>query len=154
MAESGGGAPTGEASPAAPASAPGADPDAPPDPEEARTQINGLLGVWVGAWEEKDLERFFACYADDFRFPDRAMDREAFVRYRTRLINGAGAIDVELEGLEVKFGRGYGSAAVTFVQRYRSDSYSDSGEKTLKLAFRGGSWKIVSETFRAVRGGR
>jgi murein L,D-transpeptidase YafK len=127
---------------------------APADPEEARDSINDMLGGWVGAWEEKDLERFFAFYADDFRFPDRGMDRGAFVKYRTNLINRAGSIDVELEGVEARLGRGGGTATVTFVQRYSSDSYSDSGDKTLKLAFRDGGWKIVSETFRAARGGR
>jgi ketosteroid isomerase-like protein len=104
----------------------------------------------VRSWEEKDLDGYFSYYADDFRFPDRSMDRGEFVRYRTRHISQAGEIDVELEGPEitVKGDR----ATVTFVQRYRSDGFSDSGEKTLRLVRGGGGWRIVSETFRNLRG--
>jgi hypothetical protein len=105
----------------------------------------------VRAWEEKDLDSYFGLYAEDFRFPDRDLGRAAFVRYRTRLIRNAGVIDVELEGPEIKADGD--RAAVTFVQRYSSDAYRDSGEKTLRLARRDGRWLIVSETFRA-SGGR
>jgi ketosteroid isomerase-like protein len=114
--------------------------------------VLALLAGWVRAWEEKDLEAYFAFYADDFRFPDRDMSREAFVRYRTRLINGAGDIDVELEGPEMKISGD--RATVTFAQRYRSDGFSDRGEKTLRLARRQGAWTITYETFRTAGEGR
>jgi murein L,D-transpeptidase YafK len=164
----------GEPAPPAPGPGPVSDPDdgpgpAPPPPatapvappaveapapaagpEDDGEAINGLLAGWVGAWEEKDLERYFGYYAEDFRFPDRGMDREAFVKYRTNLIERAGAIDVELEGPSVKLDGG--RATVAFVQRYSSGNYSDAGEKILKLEKKGGAWQIVRETFRAARG--
>jgi ketosteroid isomerase-like protein len=119
-------------------------------PESDRAALNELLASWVRAWEEKDLDAYFACYAEGFRFPDRDMGRSAFVRYRTRLIREAGEIDVELEGPEIKLNGD--KARVTFVQRYRSDGYSDSGTKTLNLVWEKGSWKIASESFRAAGG--
>ncbi|MDR2612760.1 MAG: nuclear transport factor 2 family protein [Deltaproteobacteria bacterium] len=139
------------APPAGAAAAPPPVPPAAAGPEADRAAILGLLADWAEAWEEKDLDSYFSFYAEDFLFPDRDMGREAFVRYRSRLIRGAGVIDVELEGPEISVDGD--RAAVSFVQRYASDAYSDSGEKTLRLARRGGAWRIVSETFR-VSGGR
>jgi murein L,D-transpeptidase YafK len=141
-----------EALPATPAAALSASsaaalPTAVPTPDDDRAAINSLLSSWAGYWEEKELEGYFSCYADDFRFLDKDMDLKAFVKYRTGTIGRAGTIDVELEGPRIRLDGD--RATVTFVQRYSSDSYSDSGEKTLRLARRDGAWKIVSETFRA-----
>ncbi|MDR3154263.1 MAG: DUF4440 domain-containing protein [Deltaproteobacteria bacterium] len=127
------------------ASAPAAGVSA-PDEASDRAALAELLAGWMAAWEEKDLDKYFGYYARDFRFLDRDMGLEAFKAYRARLIRGAGVINVEMEGPRFRI-TGDG-ARVTFVQRYSSDGYSDSGEKTLTFARRDGLWKIVSETFR------
>ncbi|MDR2350554.1 MAG: L,D-transpeptidase family protein [Deltaproteobacteria bacterium] len=137
---------TAKASPA-PAVPPAPPAPAVPTAAESEAAILNLLGGWERAWEAKDEKTFFSYYGEGFRYPDKNMGREAFVRYRGRLMRSASVIEVELKNPRVRL-KGTDRAEISFTQNYRSDNFRDTGTKTLTLARNGdGNWRITAETF-------
>ncbi len=111
--------------------------------EQARLQ--NWLESWRAAWAAKDLERYMSFYDEDFR--SAGMKKADWRTYKERLNKQYKAISVALSepiGVEHR-----GRAIVRFIQNYASDQVSDLGEKTLHLVNRNGSWKILSEEWRA-----
>lgn len=111
--------------------------------EQARLQ--SWLDSWRAAWATKDLDTYMSFYDDDFR--SAGMKKADWRAYKERLNKQYKTISVALSepiGVEHR-----GRAIVRFIQNYASDQVSDLGEKTLHLVNRGGTWKILSEEWRA-----
>jgi murein L,D-transpeptidase YafK len=106
-----------------------------------------LLAAWLASWAARDVDGYFALYDPDFVFKDMNLRLGAFKRYRGRRIEEAAGIEVAASDVRVEVSGG--RAEVRFLQSYKSDRLSDSGEKTLELAARDGGWRIVSESFQA-----
>jgi murein L,D-transpeptidase YafK len=113
-------------------------------PLDARQAII-LVDGWLKAWNARDPDSYFQYYSQDFYYPDQKLYLLAFKRYRSRLMRQASFINVKADDIEVTVQNN--QAQVTFVQVYESDSVSDRGQKTLKLAVQQDQWKIISETF-------
>jgi murein L,D-transpeptidase YafK len=117
-----------------------------PNKDDSESEILKLLNNWEKSWENKDLESYFALYADDFRFREKGMDLAAYKEYRSANIKKAGKISVSAEKAQVTMEGD--KATLTFTQRYKADNYQDRGQKTLSLKLEGGAWKITGETFK------
>lgn len=114
-------------------------------PGDTRTELLALLGAWRTSWADGDIEAYLACYTPSFH-GDKP-DRRALEENRRRFVAGKRGIDIGLEDISVLIEGG--KATLTFVQRYRSPSFSDVGSKKLSFERIGGQWLIVREVFSA-----
>ncbi|MBF0589207.1 MAG: nuclear transport factor 2 family protein [Magnetococcales bacterium] len=108
-----------------------------------KSEIQTMVDEWADAWQTKDLPRYFGFYSQEFRTP-RHMNREAWMAERTKRINEADKITVELSDMKVVF-QDDGRAQAIFTQHYRSGRFADKIRKLLFLRPEGGSWKILTE---------
>jgi len=109
--------------------------------------IADLVAGWAEAWSSKDITRFRACYAEDFRA--RAMDIGAWIRYKESLSDRYAFIRVSTEDLKIR--QGAERSTATFLQRYHSSGYQAVGIKRLHLKRIGGAWKIYRETWHRIQ---
>lgn len=109
------------------------------DPEEA---VRAAVAQWAEAWSARDAEKYLAGYAADFK--PAGMSRAKWEAQRRERIGKSQSIEVKVSDLKVKL-RDDTHASATFRQDYRSDAYSDSTRKTLKLEKTGDAWLIVAE---------
>ena len=109
--------------------------------------IADLVAGWAEAWSSKDIIRYRACYAEDFRV--RAMDIGAWIRYKESLNDRYAFIRVSTEDLKIR--QGAERSTATFLQRYHSSGYQAVGIKHLHLKRIGGAWKIYRETWHRIQ---
>ena len=113
------------------------------EPSARETAIRAAATAWAQAWSAKDLERYLASYAPEFKPPD-GQTRGAWGKMRRARISGPRSIEVSITDVEV-VQRDDDRAAATFRQDYRSDGYEDSVRKTLELVRDGERWLIAEE---------
>lgn len=99
---------------------------------------------WAKAWQNKDLNSYFAHYSKDFsgEFADNAAWRKA----RSKKINAAKKLNVEVADFEV-LSADESNAKISFTQKYQSNLYQDTGKKTMELKQVDGRWLVVAEQF-------
>jgi adhesin transport system outer membrane protein len=103
------------------------------------------LNEWAAAWEAKEVDRYLAFYAPEFR-SDRG-DTDGWKAQRRRLVTKKGDINVKLEEVlarELAPDR----VETQFKQTYRSEGFSDVMQKSLIWQQIGGQWLIVKESNR------
>ena len=105
-----------------------------------------LVAEWADAWSAKDIDRYRACYADDFY--NRRMGLKAWVRYKENLNKRYDWIKVSVEDLEIS--QDSDRSTATFLQKYRSSGNDSVGIKRLRLKRVGGLWKIYRETWQKI----
>ncbi len=126
-----------------------AQPTSMPESSPFRECIERFIYGWKEAWEQKDLDRYIACYAADFR--SRGMDRGAWERHRERLNQKYRNVNVNISDLKV-LAVTRASVTVRFKQDYRADGYRDYGLKEIVLVKKGDDWKIRKEEWQALGG--
>jgi outer membrane protein assembly factor BamE len=109
------------------------------NPEEA---VQAAAAQWAEAWSARDVEKYLAGYAGNFK--PAGMSRAKWEAQRKERIGRAQSIEVKVSDLKIVL-RDDSHASATFKQDYRSDAYSDSTRKTLKLEKTGDAWLIVAE---------
>lgn len=109
------------------------------NPDEA---VQAAVAQWAEAWSARDAEKYLAGYAANFK--PAGMSRAKWEAQRKERIGRAQSIEVKVSDLKIKL-RDDTHASATFKQDYRSDAYSDSTRKTLKLEKTGDTWLIVGE---------
>ena len=101
---------------------------------------------WAAAWSAKDVRRYLAFYAPEFKTGN--MSRGEWEKQRASRIEKIQALEVTLSDLIVSV-QADGRATATFTQTYRSDRYQDVTRKIMQLEKSGeksgGTWLIVSE---------
>lgn len=105
-----------------------------------------LVAEWADAWSEKDIDRYQACYADDFY--TRKMNKKGWIRYKAQLNERYVWIKVTIEDLEIA--QDSDRSTATFLQKYRSSGNHSVGIKRLSLKRVGGLWKIYRETWQKI----
>jgi hypothetical protein len=105
--------------------------------------ITDLVAEWGDAWRSKDIRRYGACYAPDFRAG--GMDLRAWIRYKDGLNKRYDSIRVWIEDLKIE--QKPERSTARFLQRYHSSGHQSVGIKRLRLKRIGGAWKIYRETF-------
>ena len=136
--------------PKAPAVAPG-EPAKPaaekPAPPKAASGSDALEAVnaWAKAWSAKDVDRYLASYAKDFKTPGGEA-RAEWEKGRRQRITAPKSITVTVDAPKVNVATDGQSASVTFRQGYRSDVVKTANTtKTLVLAKTDGRWLIQQE---------
>jgi len=98
---------------------------------------------WATAWSSKNVKRYLASYAGDFKTPD-GENRSSWEAKRSERISKPKSIQVALSDLKVKL-TDDSHASVSFRQTYNASHLKTSSSKTLVLVKSGGSWLIQEE---------
>lgn len=115
----------------------------PADQEQGKKAIAQVLNAWSTAWSGKQVNRYLAFYAPDFKLPGGG-SRAAWAAQRRERISKPKSIRVTVESPQISLTDAT-HAKVVFKQSYRSDSLQSSGRKTLLLVKTGGKWLIQEE---------
>ncbi|MDO8412245.1 MAG: tetratricopeptide repeat protein [Gallionellaceae bacterium] len=98
---------------------------------------------WAAAWSTKDVAKYLAFYAADFKTPG-GESRKDWEAARSERISKPKSIRVSISKAKVKI-TDDSHATVTFRQSYRSNQLSTSSTKSLALVKTDGKWLIQEE---------
>lgn len=110
-------------------------------PSQANTAIEAAVTRWAKAWSARDVDAYLAAYASDYTAD--GLSRNAWEAQRRVRVGGPRFVDVQLSDLTVD--QQGDTATATFRQAYRSDRFSSTVTKTLKLVQKNGQWLITEE---------
>jgi hypothetical protein len=113
------------------------------------SSLEEFLSAWLSAWQEQDLESYFASYHEMF-MPSGHSSVSEWQENRRRNIVGRQGIELEVFDLELISRTGQ-SAEVNFWLKYQSPSYRDETLKKVTLIQVGQRWFILSETNLQIR---
>ena len=105
--------------------------------------INNAVNNWAKAWSGKDLDKYFASYADSFK-PAKGESRKAWQATRKDRVSKPASINVELANQKVILD-GADNAKVSFKQIYSAGGKPIRTNKTLMLKKTDGAWLIEQE---------
>ncbi len=111
--------------------------------DDTRAAVLATVTDWARAWSSQDVERYLGFYASGFG-PADGSPRATWARLRRTRLQSPGFVAVALRNVDIEPGAA-GDARVTFIQDYRSDTFSDQVRKLLTLRATDGEWKITSE---------
>ena len=105
--------------------------------------IRDAANSWASAWSSKDLDKYFASYADSFK-PTKGESRKSWEQTRKERINRPAKISVELTNPKVTI-EDADSAKISFKQSYRADGKPIRTDKTLIMKKVNGAWLVDQE---------
>ena len=105
--------------------------------------ITNAVNNWAKAWSSKDLDKYFASYADNFK-PAKGESRKAWEASRKDRVSKPANISVELTNQKVVL-EGADNAKVSFKQTYSAGGKPIRTNKTLVLKKTNGAWLIEQE---------
>ena len=108
-------------------------------------EFSEIIKNWENLWENKKIDSYLKCYHPDFYSSDKDMDFDEWTDYKKRITNESDSIAIDLSDIEYFYSNGY--LFVKFHQRYTSEKYSDSGNKTLLWKKNNNKWQIVRENW-------
>jgi len=120
-----------------------ADIELPVSPE-LHDAVLQVVEAWRSAWSNRDLDAYFAVYADDFEVNDRFASMDAWKAYKRWVIGKRSSIEVTLDLIQLHHVSA-DTVRVEFLQHFRADDYESNDLKALTLKRYGSGWKIVSE---------
>jgi murein L,D-transpeptidase YafK len=116
----------------------------PKDWERTRGEFLAALNHWKADWESRDINRYFAHYAPDFRSETR--DFTSWKAQKRKTSAGKQWVKVGIKNLSLFAYPGTRDVMmVTFEQDYRSNNLSNRTVKRQYWAREGGAWRIVHE---------
>ena len=115
--------------------------------QKKKENLDLWLNSWMTAWKNKNLENYMAYYNDDFY--SKKMTKKRWRNYKARLNKVYSFIDVNYSD-PVIYKQG-DKLIVKFIQSYKSDTISDSGEKTLHVVSKNDGWQIISEVWKPLK---
>jgi tetratricopeptide (TPR) repeat protein len=116
----------------------------PAAPKAGNADILEVVNAWAKAWSARDVDRYLAFYAREFKTPGGEA-RADWEKARRQRISAPKSISVTVDAPKVSVSAD-GQASVTFRQGYRSDVIKTATTtKTLVLARTDGRWLIQQE---------
>jgi hypothetical protein len=109
--------------------------------------VRGIIYDWIKAWQSKDLVSYMSYYSPEFH--SEKLDYQGWRRKKATLFKRPGLIFVEISNLLVFIEEK--EAKVSFIQEYTDARLSDVGEKSIRLRYSHGTWKIVSEKWQPIK---
>ena len=118
----------------------------PDTPAPVRAAIVAAVEQWRQAWSSKNLAAYLASYEPKFTLT--GLSRAEWQAQRADRIRRAASIRVAVSELRMAM-EGDGAVAVSFVQKYESPAFTESGRKLLVFSEYNGKWLIREESFLA-----
>jgi Flp pilus assembly protein TadD/ketosteroid isomerase-like protein len=114
------------------------------EPAADETQsVTDAVNNWAKAWSAKDVDKYLASYADNFK-PAKGESRKAWEETRRERVSKPASINVELANQKVTLD-GADNAKVSFKQSYRAGGKPIRTDKTLMMKKTNGVWLIEQE---------
>jgi hypothetical protein len=101
------------------------------------------VNEWAQAWSSRNVKKYLAMYAEDFKTPNNE-PRSNWEQQRRDRISKPQPIVVTVSNAKVKM-LNDNQASVNFVQFYSSGTLKATTLKTLEMRKTNGMWKIQSE---------
>ncbi len=112
--------------------------------ENHRADILNAVKSWAKAWSDQRVDAYIDSYTTDFK-PLQYKNRGYWEAQRRKRLSKPSSISIQLSNIQISLAED-GTATATFVQIYKSPTFSDNVRKTLILRQESGGWKISSET--------
>ena len=112
-------------------------------PADIQNEALKTVQDWAAAWSAKDVAKYLAFYAADFKTPG-GENRKDWEAARSDRISKPKSIRVSISKAKVKV-TDDSHATVTFRQSYRSNQLNNSSTKSLALVKTDGQWLIQEE---------
>jgi hypothetical protein len=109
---------------------------------DASAQIAAAISDWAAAWSARNVEKYLAAYAPNFRVPG-GKSRAAWEVERRERILGKSRIAVTTEQIQINATNE--KARAQFIQGYRADRIAQRNVKVLMLVKVDGRWLIAEE---------
>lgn len=107
--------------------------------------IQTFLQDWADAWRSADPDKYITFYSDNFK--NGWMNKNDWYTYKKSLFEKAGVITLEITNITWNSDNNIYKAS--FKQKYSGGTVSDFGTKTIVFEGCPGSFKIISETWKA-----
>ena len=107
------------------------------------SEVLKVVNGWAAAWSSRNVKRYIAFYADDFKTPG-GISRTDWEAQRHERISKPKSIHVGISGPKVEI-IDDNHASVSFKQSYRASHLKTTSSKTLMLVKSGGNWLIQEE---------
>jgi len=103
-----------------------------------------FIQSWANAWEKKDISTYLSFYSKEFKGSKN--HRGAWEASRQRALKKNKNISIELSDIKINQ-KDAKKVEVNFIQKYKSDKYTDTGRKELVVEKKRSGWKIIKETW-------
>jgi hypothetical protein len=98
---------------------------------------------WIKAWESKNFKIYLSFYSNNFKGTKES--RESWEESREHALKKHLTIDIEAKNFHIAISGN--NIKVSFIQFFKSDKFSDIGDKVLYWENRETGWKIVKEVW-------
>ena len=109
----------------------------------ADKSVSDAVDRWASAWSNKDLDKYLASYAQNFK-PAKGETRQAWELSRRERVSKPSSINVTLSNQQITLTDG-NYAKVTFKQTYKAAGKPIQTDKTLMMKKTGVTWLIEEE---------
>jgi len=120
------------------------------DSLSSSTEINpakivvSTLFNWVKAWETRNLSLYLSFYSKNFKDPKRS--RSEWEAYRRKTIENYLNISLQVSSIKTYLTK-KNTISTSFIQRFKSNKFSDVGLKELVWEKDSNGWKIIKESW-------
>ena len=118
----------------------------PDTPAPVRAAIIAAVEQWRQAWSSKNVAAYLASYESKFTLT--GLGRAEWQAQRTDRIRRPASIRVTVSELQMAM-EGDSAVAVSFIQKYESPTFKESGRKLLVFGNHNDQWLIREESFLA-----
>ena len=98
---------------------------------------------WIKAWESKNFKLYLSFYSNNFKGTKES--RQSWEESREHSLKKYLTIDIEAKSIHIA--RSGNNIKVSFIQLFKSDKFSDIGNKVLYWENQETGWKIVKEVW-------
>lgn len=117
-----------------------------PLPVEVQEQLSQAIDVWKKAWADQDVDGYLNSYSSNFNVP-RGDTRASWEELRRDRLTRPEYIKIDISNHQfVQIDEDV--VEVRFRQEYKSNTFSDRTNKSLRMKREGDSWKILQEKNR------
>ncbi|MBT3516251.1 MAG: hypothetical protein HN465_01580, partial [Nitrospina sp.] len=107
--------------------------------------VTSNLYNWVKAWESRDTSLYLSFYSKNFKDPKRSLLK--WKSYRRKSLKKSSNISIQISNIKTYLSN-QNIIRINFIQRYKSNTASDVGKKSLVWEKGPDGWKIIKESWK------
>lgn len=111
--------------------------------EDIDGQVQSFVERWAASWSAKNLDGYFAAYADNFQ-SESHKNMADWAKERKQRIVAKNKIAVQIKDFVI-VSSDHSGLKTSFTQTYEADGFRSVSAKVLLLNRQEGAWKIVRE---------
>ncbi|HIF01802.1 MAG TPA: hypothetical protein EYQ84_00155 [Nitrospinaceae bacterium] len=108
--------------------------------------VTSNLYNWIKAWESRNTSLYLSFYSKNFKDPKRSLSK--WKSYRRNSLKKSSNISIQISNIKTYLSN-ENIIRVDFIQRFKSNTISDIGKKSLVWEKGPDGWKIIKESWKA-----